>query len=125
VLIIRNAQMAVLGRISHDSYIDSMVRYISKEYPRRFQAMGEIGTREFVVDAIEKGRRNGIETKGGAAVLLELMIAFGKDFQNSPHKDWANELLAHPTLPAQIKMRILRERMTALSQGRVVVRFDG
>jgi hypothetical protein len=53
------------------------------------------------------------------------MIAFGEDFQNSPHKDWANELLAHPTSPAQIKMRILRERMTVLSQGRVVVRFDG
>jgi hypothetical protein len=125
MLTIRNAQMAALERIPYNSYIERMVSYISKEYPRQFQDMGQIGTSEFVMEAIRKGRRNHIETQGGIAVLIELLIAFGENFQNSPHKDWANELLAHPTLPAQIKMRILLERMTALSQGRVVVRFDG
>jgi hypothetical protein len=125
VLLIRREQLAVLERIPYSAYTERMVRYIAKEYPRQFQAMGQIGTGEFVMEAIQRGRRNHIETQGGIAVLIELMIAFGEDFQNSPHKDWANELLAHPTLPAQIKMRILRERMTVLSQGRVVVRFDG
>ena len=117
--------MSVLERVSDDTYTERMVRYISREYPRQYQAMGPIGTSEFVRGAIQKGRRNHVETRGGLAVLIELMIAFGESFQNSPHQDWANELLAHPTLPAPIKMRILHDRMTALSQGRVVVRFDG
>ena len=125
MLTIRTEQMAVIEKLLYTSYLDRMADYIAKEYPRQFQAMGRVGTSEFVTAAIQKGRRNHIETQGGVAVLIELMIAFGENFQNSPHKDWANELLAHPTLPAQIKMRILHDRMTELSQGRVVVRFDG
>ena len=117
--------MAILGRVPYNSFINRMVKYIATEYPRQYASMGQAGAREFVVGVIQKGRQNHVETKGGLAVLLELMIAFGDNFQNSPHKEWANELLAHPTLPEQIKMRILRERMTALSQGRVVVRFNG
>lgn len=117
--------MAVIEKLLYTSYIDQMANYIAKEYPRQFQAMGRTGTNEFVMAAIQKGRRNHIETQGGVAVLVELMIAFGENFQNSPHQAWANELLAHPALPAQIKMRILRDRMTELSQGRVVVRFNG
>ncbi len=79
--------MAVLGEGRYNSYIDRMVRYLIKEYPRQFQARGLVGTREFVTAAIQKGRRNHVEAPGGLAVLIELMVAFGDNFQNSPHHD--------------------------------------
>jgi hypothetical protein len=56
-------------------------------------------------------------------VLLELMIQFGDDFQYSRDKVWAHEMLAHPTLPAQLKLTLMHRRMTELSKGRVIVPF--
>jgi hypothetical protein len=54
---------------------------------------------------------------------MELMIQFGEDFQNSRDKKWADEMLAHATLPAQLKLPLMHRRMTALTRGRVVVPF--
>jgi hypothetical protein len=57
------------------------------------------------------------------AVLIELMIQFGEDFQHSRDRQWSSEILAHPTLPAALKLTLMYTRMTELSQGRVIVPF--
>ncbi len=125
MLTIRSAQLQALERDARERYVDRMVDSVAKDYPRQFEAMGATGTRDLVVHAIEKGRKNHVETEGGVAVLLQLMIEFGEDFENSPDKAWADEVLAHPKLPAQLKARLMRERMRARSHGRVVARFTG
>ena len=57
-------------------------------------------------------------------MLLQLVVAFGRNFELSPDRGWALEMLAHPTLPPSLKTGMLRERMMNRSQGRVVVRFE-
>ena len=105
------------------AYVDRMAQSIARHYPRQFSEMGVDGTRAFIGRAIARGRGNHVETEGGVAVLMELMIQFGEDFQRSKDRDWAHRMLAHPTLPAQLKMTLIHRRMTELSRGRVIVPF--
>jgi hypothetical protein len=54
---------------------------------------------------------------------MELMIQFEEEFQYSRDKTWADEILAHPTLPAQLKLTLMHKRMTEFSKGKVIVPF--
>jgi hypothetical protein len=123
MLVIRAEQWRFFERSSEEAWVARISRYITRTYPRSFDAMGEDGTRAFIRRAIAKGRANHVETQGGIGVLLELMIQFGEDFQYSRDKVWAHEMLAHPTLPAQLKLTLMHRRMTELSKGRVIVPF--
>ena len=100
-----------------------MTQIVADDYPRQFELMGRSGTNDLVRRAIEKAHANHVETQGGVAVLIELMIQFGQDFENSPDKEWADEILAHATLPASLKLTLMYQRMTELSRGRVIVPF--
>ena len=51
------------------------------------------------------------------------MVEFGEELENSPDKEWADEMLAHPTMPASLKMTLIYQRLTEQSQGRVIVPF--
>jgi hypothetical protein len=123
MLEIRREQMRVFENLAFESWVNRMTESNARNYPRQFAAMGRSGARNFVLRAIEKGRVNHVETQGGVAILAELMIQFGEDFERSPDKSWAGEILGHPTLPAQLKMQLLYRRMTELSHGRVIVPF--
>ncbi len=123
MLEIRPEQIKVFENVALESWVNRMTGSIARNYPRQFAAMGRSGARGLVLRAIEKGRVNHVETQGGVAVLIELMIQFGENFERSPDKSWADEILAHPTLPAQLKMQLLYRRMTELSHGRVIVPF--
>jgi hypothetical protein len=123
MLIIRQAQEKLLSNAALGSWVTRMVRSIASDYPRQFEQMGSSEASDFVLRAIEKGRSNHVETQGGVAVLIELMVQFGEDFQHSRHKVWADEILAHATLPAALKVTLMHKRMTELSQGRVIVPF--
>jgi hypothetical protein len=125
MLTIREEQMSVLRMAAYDFYVDRMVRQIAVDYPAQFHRMGADAAREFVIRAIQNGSRNHVETEGGVAILIQLMIEFGERFENSPDKAWALDMLSHSTMPAQLKLKLMRERMTMLSQGRVVVPFQG
>ncbi len=125
MLTIRHEQMAAFTDTADESYVTRMVRYIANDYPVQFEAMGYAAAREFVIKAIQKGSVNNIKTEGGVAVYIQLMVEFGESFENSRDKDWAHEMISHPTLPARLKLDLMRQRMTALSQGRVIVPFPG
>jgi hypothetical protein len=125
LLTIRYEQQLALERDLRERYIDRMVDSVAKDYPRQFDAMGSSGTRDLVGRAIKKGHANHVDTQGGVAVLLQLMIEFGEEFELSPDKAWADEVLAHASLPPQLRVRLMRDRMRARSHGRVVTRFTG
>ncbi|HBY59491.1 MAG TPA: hypothetical protein DEH78_06685, partial [Solibacterales bacterium] len=67
------------------------------------------------------GRTHGVVHQGGIAVLAELMIRFGTEFSRSPDKAWAWKMLAKPSLPGEVKVAALRERMEAATGGRRIV----
>lgn len=124
MLTLRTEQLQIFEHGALACWVERMVGALAHDYPRQFHALGPDGARDLVHRALAKGRANHVVTQGGVAVLLELMVQFGEDFQHSPDKAWADDMLAHPSLPAQLKLSLMREHMTRLSRGRVVLPFN-
>jgi hypothetical protein len=120
-LLIRNEQMAVFSAQYQQSFEDRMAANIMRDLPDRFREVGE--AKQLIARAIETGRRYGIETEGAVAVLIQLMICFGENFELSPDRKWAFDMLAHPVAPAVLRISLIRDRMMSRSQGRVVTPF--
>jgi hypothetical protein len=118
---IRVEQMSAFSRAARQQWEERMVRYIETNFPSRYRDMGEAGARQFIQRAVEKGAGFGIETEGAVAGLIELMIAFGEQFELSPDKAWANRMIANREAPAELRIASMRERMMARTEGRIVV----
>jgi len=123
-LVIRSEQMKALGEASVASFEDRVLRQTATAYPDQYSEMGESGLRSLIRRAIKTARAHGIDTEGGVAVLLELMILFGEKFERSPERKWANEMLRDPDLPGLLKIRLIRERIMSSTQGRPVVPYS-
>jgi hypothetical protein len=107
-----------------EQFVERMAHHIAVEFPRHYEEMGEAGTREFISEAIKKGRRHQVAAQGAVAVLIELMLDFGRDFERSPERAWAKTMLDHPTLPDAVKMGAIRDRMMARTGGRRILPFQ-
>jgi hypothetical protein len=120
-LLIRNEQMAIFSDFYKQSFEDRMAANIMRDHPERFRETSQ--AKQLIARAIETGRQYGIETEGGVAVLIQLMICFGENFELSPDRKWAFDMLAHPVAPAVLRISLIRDRMMSRSQGRVVTPF--
>ncbi|MGH9351142.1 MAG: hypothetical protein ACRD2G_03110 [Terriglobia bacterium] len=125
MLIIRKEQMAAFAGDGRKRFERRMMEYIASEYPEKYKKLGETKAKELVLKGIEAGRRNGIGSEGTVAALVELMLEFGERFELSPDPSWAQEILAHDTLPGGVKVEIIGERFREMSQGRIVEAADG
>src|SRR5262245_14422117 len=112
MLVIRKEQVAVFRADAQRRFAAGMQAYIAAEFPGRYQALGDEGTRLLIQKGIEAGERHGIDTEGATAVLIELMLDFGARFERSPDRAWAERILARPDLPGQVKVAAVRERLT-------------
>ncbi|HJZ59725.1 MAG TPA: hypothetical protein VKE74_32585 [Gemmataceae bacterium] len=121
MFVIREAQLEVLRRFAVDGFVDQMVGYVAAEFPRHYEVLGQEGTREFIRRVIRTAAGHGVTTIGAVAVLIELMLQFGERFERSPDRVWANNILAHPTLPDHVKVDAIRDRFVARTGGRVLV----
>lgn len=123
ILTIRNEQMQVFSEQSRQQWEDRMTRYIERDFPSRYQEIGDAGARQLIRRAVDKGGSVGIDTEAAVAGLLELMIAFGEEFELSPDRVWANRMLANGEAPAELRIALIRERMMARTEGRIVVPY--
>lgn len=101
-----------------------MVDRIKIRFPSSFERRGETGVREFIRHAIATGAQHQMTTCGAVGVLIELMLQYGEKLENSPDPSWAWKILAHPDLPAHLKVDTIRDRFDPLLQGRTIVVTD-
>lgn len=121
MLVVRKEQVAVFRAEARKRFAERLRAYIAEEYPTRYQALGDDGTKQLVQKGIEAAERHGIDTDGATAVLVELMVEFGERLERSPDRAWAERILAQPELPGQVKVSALRERLSASTGGRTLV----
>jgi hypothetical protein len=100
-----------------------MVSYISSDFPFRYEEMGEAGARKLIQAAVKAGAEVGIEVENSVAGLVELMVAFGEQFERSPDGAWARRMMKNQVAPGELRVHLMRERMMARTQGRVVVAY--
>lgn len=121
MLTIRQSQIDILGGIRRKMWEERMVGIVAHDYPNRYQDMGEPKVRELVQFAVKRGGEFGIDTETSLAVLIELMVAFGREFELSPSRAWARRMMGNPAAPADLRLHLMRERMMAATHGRAVV----
>lgn len=121
ILTIREAQIDVFRDVLRQDFILTTVARIKANFPESYRRLGDQGATLFVENTIEKASRHNVYTAGAVVALIELMLDFGEDFERSPDRQWAKCMLQHPTLPEDVKLAAMRERMTALTQGRRII----
>ena len=121
MLAIREAQVKILEKARRRDFEDRLLAIIAAEYPASYKSLEEKGVRELINRAIVLGEANRIRTEGGVTSLTGLIIQYGESFEHSPEGDWARGVLAHPTMPEQLKLDILLEQMAGRTRGRIVV----
>ena len=120
MLRIRPEQMSEFGDAARARYKRQLLELISTAYPKHFAALGKPGVEALIDDAIESGKRYGIVKQGDISAFAELMVRFGRRFELSPDREWAQKVLNKPALPGAAKVSILWERMDASTGGRVI-----
>ena len=113
--------MEVFSTAAQRTWEDQMVSYLAHDFPMRYEEIGEAGARQFIRRAVTRGGEFNIDTQSSVAGLIELMIAFGEAFERSPDRAWAQRMMANREAPPDLRIHLMRERMMASSQGRVVV----
>jgi len=123
ILTIRAPQMDALGLGRKRSWEDQVVAYIANDYPFRYEEMGEAGARKLIQPAVKAGAVVGIESESSVAGLVELMVAFGEDFERSPDGAWAKRMMKNEMAPGELRVHLMRDRMMTRTQGRAIVAF--
>ena len=123
ILIIRTERTFVLSEDARQKWEQRMLRYIETSFPSRYRDLEEAGARLLIHRAVKKGAQFGIDTERDVAGLLELMICFGEDFELSPDRAWANRMIANGQAPPELRVALMRGRMMARSEGRIVVPY--
>ncbi len=94
MLTIRKERIHVISRRSDEEFIDRMTTCVRGDFPHQFEELGPARVRAFTQEVMALGLRHEVEAGGAMAVLLQLTLMFGMNFERSPDAAWAKELLA-------------------------------
>lgn len=95
---IRKEQMDVLGRHMEAVFVTRTVDHVRRFFPEPCRALGEDGTRETVVYGVERAATHGFTAQSDVSKYIDVMFAYGRDFDQSPALPWARHILADPAL---------------------------
>ena len=107
MLTIRQDQLAVFSQLEVQRFEEWMVVHLKKFFPQRCRAAGTAEIRELVRYGIERAEAHGFTAKREACKYIDLMMVFGRDFDNDPRFPWASSILSKKRLPAP-KMQSLQ-----------------
>jgi hypothetical protein len=124
MLTIRNDQFGVFSGDLQSQFVNRLLPHLAADYPSWYQERQDPGAREFVERVIENGMKHKIRSQSAVSTLVDLMIEFGEKFEKSPDRQWAMNLLAHPSLPDGIKTSLLAERLRVRTGGRRIVEIE-
>ena len=124
MLTIRKSQMDEFSRSTSERFVDKMVARIGEENPEFLASKGEPGVRAYVLETIEDAAGLGIKVEGAVAGLIRLRVEFGKEFELSPDRVWALEILRHTALPDVLRISMISDRFEARTQGRKIVKVQ-
>jgi hypothetical protein len=124
VLVIRDVQLAEMRQKAAERFASDLLKHLLENYPQQCKAVGAAeDVRGFVRRGIARAMKHGIEYEGAITVFLELLIQFGENFERSPVREFARNILAHPVLPGDAKVNAIRDRHEEKMQGRILVPF--
>ncbi len=95
-----------------------MTAHLGRCFPARCREMGPAMVRELIRYGITRAARYGIEAQRDVCKYIDVMIVFGRDFDEDPAHPWAQSILGDPSLRhAMVRVENLYEAAKSRSKG--------
>ncbi len=104
MLVLREQQVRALARAVLPQWI---AKHLKQFFPVECAALGEPGLRERVREGIARALSHGFETEVHISQYVDLMFAFGADFDTDPALSWPQPILADRTLAPAVRIERL------------------
>jgi Domain of unknown function (DUF4123) len=100
---VRPEQFQALGEASRKDFEDRMVRHVCKLFPDPCKTLGEDGVRGLIRHGMARAAVYHLSREADLCKFIELMFAFGRDFDQNPKMPWASltfldDSIAEPSL---------------------------
>ncbi len=93
MLCIRSEQMATFFEYARRQFEDRMVAHLLRCFPDPVAALGEQETRKAVQHGMERAETYGITAERDVCRYIDVMFAFGRDFDTDKELSWAAGIL--------------------------------
>ena len=114
MLVVRKQQVQALARAALPPWI---AKHLKQFFPRECAALGEAGLDARVRKGIDQAVSHGFESEVQISQYVDLMFAFGPDFDTDPALSWPQPILSDRTLSADIRIERLLEAGCRHRQG--------
>ena len=108
-MIIRREQLAVFSDAASTSFEDRVFAHVTKCFPGESAALGDSGVRETIRYGRERASNHGAEGEREVVKYVDLMLAFGRDFDRDPGLSWSSSILNGRWRDATVKLERLYE----------------
>jgi hypothetical protein len=120
MLTIRDAQLQALAGVPRQAFEDQLVMHASAFAPRLHALRGDDTLRAIARTAMTRARAAGFVERGPVRFWVELMFAFGHDWDTDPQLAWARPALADRAAPA-----LQRAHALYMAMSQYVAEVDG
>lgn len=108
MLKIRAEQLAAYSQAEVDRFTEWMMSHLKRFFPRECKALGDDRLKETIQFGIRRAANYGIRTKRDVCKYIDLVVVFGRNFEEDGKIPWASEVLKSQNQPS-IKIEILHE----------------
>jgi hypothetical protein len=114
MLIIRQAQFAVLSQYETRKFENWMFAHLHRFFPAECAAAGDARVIETIRYGIQRAAAHRITDKRDVCRYIDLMVVFGLDFDRDPKLRWAADILARRADSRSRMRALLASAKTAL-----------
>ncbi|MBV9152484.1 MAG: hypothetical protein JO213_09340 [Alphaproteobacteria bacterium] len=107
VLVIRDAQIDMLGGHALAAFESEMVAHLTEFSPPLAKAAGEPQLRQAIRFGIGHAAEHRFDQRGPVRLYLELMLLFGSYFDTDPQYPWVAEILSSAAAQPQMQRAML------------------
>jgi hypothetical protein len=92
-MLIRPEQMQALSNARTGAFESDVLSHLQRCFPAECAALGEPGVRDTIRYGLERSRGYGLTAAREVCTYVDLMMAFGRDFDRDPKLPWAADIL--------------------------------
>ena|SRR5215203_6777882 len=96
---IRNEQMEVFSDAVRQSFEDRMVTHLNRFFPAQCEALGENEVRLVIRYGTRRAAEYDAKAERSVCKYIDIMFAFGRDFDRNPDFPWAKRILIDRPYP--------------------------
>lgn len=110
MLTIRSEQLDVFATQAEQQFEQKLLVHARKCWPAEVKKAGEAVTSKSILQVTAQARGYGLTAEQHVALYLDLMYAFGPQFDTDPLHPWAGQILRDAEMTPQEKIDQLCER---------------